>query len=424
MAGTINMNSNSITNLQESNTLTDAISKNQVDIEPYKPAISVTSDPAPAIVNETYLVDVSGGPATVTLPTSPAEGSKVTVLDKVGLASVNNITVAAGPGNSIQGDRLMNLDNATMTLVYSTNIWYQVRNTKVSVIQAKNLYAGNYIGLQATNSVAITANVQTTIPWDASAYINVGNLVKNVNAVSVLAGRLYKISLSLSIYATATHDCHVVGSVSGNLIPAISAAQAADTRSGIQRTQVYFEPTVNEDLSVVMQTTGSSTSYKHRLMNVIEIQRSPDLNVMQVYTGTQSTILDDAQVPFDTVLFSYGSEFTFNPVNHRVYYNGPIPARFYIFFALDIATNTADTSPAVEYTSKYIAPSGSIVNGNTIHGNYPTSSTYVFNNSCSTEGMIVTSQSGGYFTIIYSYTAGSTSGTIWRGSMEIIRMPA
>ena len=261
MAGVVNMNSNLITSLQTSNILTDAISKYQVDNEPYKAPFSVTSDPSPAIVNETYLVDVSGGPVTFTLPASPAEGSKVTVVDKVGLASVNDITVTAGSGNSIQGDTVIDIDNAAITLVYSTNIWYQVRNTKVSVVQSKNLYVGNYMGLSETTTFTLPQNITTTIPFSASAYTSSGNLTKNGDAVTVLAGRLYKVYFGVDIYSTSTHEANIVGSVSGTLIPAISAPSFTLRRSGIQRTHVYVEPTMNEDLSVVATVSTSATTY-------------------------------------------------------------------------------------------------------------------------------------------------------------------
>jgi hypothetical protein len=58
---------------------------------------------------------------TLTLPSSPADGDTIQVIDVAGTFSINNVTLARN-GQKIQNlteDLVLNLNNAAVTLIYS-----------------------------------------------------------------------------------------------------------------------------------------------------------------------------------------------------------------------------------------------------------------------------------------------------------------
>jgi hypothetical protein len=80
--------------------------------------VSSISTNTNAISGATYLVDVSGGVVTVTLPT-PALDAFVRVKDSSGNANTNNITVARNGSESIDGVA----GNYTISSEYGSNIF-------------------------------------------------------------------------------------------------------------------------------------------------------------------------------------------------------------------------------------------------------------------------------------------------------------
>jgi hypothetical protein len=415
MAGAINMNSNLITSLQTSNTLTDAISKYQVDNEPYKAPFSVTLDPAPAIVNETYLVDVSGGPVTFTLPASPAEGSKVTVVDKVGTSSQNPITIVPSLNNYLRGVSVIDVDNTLVTLVYSTGVWYQISCTKAPMIEPTNLYTGDYIGLNSTSS----SSVSNVVTFNNAAYTQQGHLTKSGNAVAVTADRLYKITFGFYAAASADYLMSIQGSSSGILVEG-TVTSLTSTRTGMQRLQVYHEPTANENITCNVST---NTTVRERYFNVVELTKD-DLNVMVVKASPNQTPAPSSTITFDTLISNYGSTLTWNSTLGRIEYQAPAGVEyvtFYTFLNCDVETRSNDGPANAQYAARYTDTSSTTsTQGPVTNLAYPLG-TYVVNSSSMSHVMSVASTQG-FFDVLYTSTAGLT-GSTFDMTLEVLIIP-
>lgn len=81
----------------------------------------ISSDPSPAADGGQYACDTSSSGFTVTLPSSPSDGtSLVSIMDYTGSFATNSLTIGRN-GNNIMGlseDMTISTDNAVMTLVY------------------------------------------------------------------------------------------------------------------------------------------------------------------------------------------------------------------------------------------------------------------------------------------------------------------
>lgn len=74
-----------------------------------------------ASANERIFADTSSSAFTVNLPVSPAVGDTIQVIDVAGQFSINNCTIGRN-SEKIQNyseDLILNLDNASITFVYS-----------------------------------------------------------------------------------------------------------------------------------------------------------------------------------------------------------------------------------------------------------------------------------------------------------------
>lgn len=87
----------------------------------------ITADPSPAVTNNGYSCDTSGGAFSLTLPASPSVGDVVAFTDGAGTFNTNALTIARN-GNKIMGlseDMTVDTQYAAAQLVYdgSTNGW-------------------------------------------------------------------------------------------------------------------------------------------------------------------------------------------------------------------------------------------------------------------------------------------------------------
>jgi len=70
---------------------------------------------------ERIFANATGGGFTLTLPSAPADGDTIQIIDVAGIFSTNNVTVARN-GLKIQNlaeDLILNLNNAAITMIYS-----------------------------------------------------------------------------------------------------------------------------------------------------------------------------------------------------------------------------------------------------------------------------------------------------------------
>ena len=77
-------------------------------------------------------MDVTGGAVTLTLPPGPSFGTEVRVIDGIGNASSNNITIGRN-GERIMGadsDLIIDIDEAGIGLVYFNSLrgWRLIEN--------------------------------------------------------------------------------------------------------------------------------------------------------------------------------------------------------------------------------------------------------------------------------------------------------
>ena len=86
---------------------------------------NIASSNATMTTNNGYFVDTTGGPKTMTLPTSATLGDTIRINDLAGSFSANNLTVARN-GHNIQGsanDLLVDVDQSSFGLVYSNSTY-------------------------------------------------------------------------------------------------------------------------------------------------------------------------------------------------------------------------------------------------------------------------------------------------------------
>jgi hypothetical protein len=80
----------------------------------------ITADPANAVAGNGYFCNTTGGPFSVTLPTSPTIGDSISFIDYAGTFDTNNLTIARN-GKNIQGaaaDLTVSVERAGLTLVF------------------------------------------------------------------------------------------------------------------------------------------------------------------------------------------------------------------------------------------------------------------------------------------------------------------
>jgi len=75
-----------------------------------------------AVVNDLVRTDSTNAAFTVTLPSAPADGDKVGVLDIANKCSINAVLIAASGGKKVEFDPTglsVNISGASLTLVYN-----------------------------------------------------------------------------------------------------------------------------------------------------------------------------------------------------------------------------------------------------------------------------------------------------------------
>lgn len=73
------------------------------------------------VAGERIFANSTSGAFTLTLPSSPADGDTIQIIDVAGTFKTNNVTVARN-GEKIQNlteDLVLNLNNAAVTMIYS-----------------------------------------------------------------------------------------------------------------------------------------------------------------------------------------------------------------------------------------------------------------------------------------------------------------
>ena len=91
-------------------------------------AVEVVSTNTSAAANTTYLVDVSGGPVTITLP-APAANTYVVIKDSEGTSETNTLTIAPKGAEKIDGvaaNLLVQSNFQSVILVSDSINWYRV----------------------------------------------------------------------------------------------------------------------------------------------------------------------------------------------------------------------------------------------------------------------------------------------------------
>ena len=86
---------------------------------------NIASSNSTMTTNNGYFVDTSGGPKTMTLPTTATLGDTIRINDLAGTFNTNNLTVARN-GHKIQGianDLLVDVDQSSFGLVYSNSTY-------------------------------------------------------------------------------------------------------------------------------------------------------------------------------------------------------------------------------------------------------------------------------------------------------------
>ena len=186
MSGALSMNSNNCINLANPVSGSDVATKSYVDAVGSDPLVTITADPAPAVVNTTYNADTSGGAFNITLPTGGSNGSRIRIIDHAGTWNTNPVTLVPSGGDQVHDEYILREANQSVTLMYDNAIWYSTQGTKIIATTGTD---PNY-GLLKTSAPQVITNNQALLT--TVEYLS-GNLYKDGDGFALKEVRLRRV---------------------------------------------------------------------------------------------------------------------------------------------------------------------------------------------------------------------------------------
>lgn len=221
---------------------------------------TITADPAPALLENMYLVDTSSGVVTVTLPDATIAGSlgKSVVIQKK-TSDGNTVIVQTTAAQTINGIAapvlLVNRGDAVTFTSDGTN-WQIQSDNRIGQNQLSNFIGGNLNGNQ------LMSGVNTTITWTDVA----GNIPESAGIISLTGGRTYLLYAELLLQGLSGSGSSGFRWLDSSNVALPNTVQTVIATSGTfglkyQGTQqVIYTPSVDTDVKLAITTPGASGS--------------------------------------------------------------------------------------------------------------------------------------------------------------------
>jgi hypothetical protein len=242
-----------------------------------------------ALVNDIVRCNTANGAFTVTLPTSPADGSLVNIVDVLGTFYTNNLTIVPGGSDTIEGDTsvILDINSAYESFIYNTTTtnW---RLLQTPIGSLGNVSSTDYLSgiVKATNLVLANAVPGTDYlaPNGALGAPTSGNLANCTN-VSLSTG----ITGILSVASGGTGANTLTGLIKANGTSAFSAATAGTDYVSPAVATTFTKPQTPSTSSETAPSTNAVT-WDLTTNQIFRINLNANITTFNL-TGTLSSLV-------------------------------------------------------------------------------------------------------------------------------------
>jgi hypothetical protein len=380
----------------------DAATNAYFDSVFYPSPITIAADPAPALVNQIYLVDCTNSALTFTLPDSPAAGSRIRVVDKSGDALNHNITITPSGTNTIQGTTVLDYRFASVSYIYTGGVWHQITEAPGFNASTVSISHSNSNIEWGANTGPLTEDIPVT-----------GNLVAGPT-FAVCNGATYNIEVCLQLESSNASIWPLsLNNGTSNIITLdVCRNRSANRGTGLISTSYLYTPSANEILSWSRTSTsqyGDILNNNHTLVitalnpntgsvigNTLNLCQAADL------TNGVSSGLPGTTVALPTSIAARGN---LSLVSNQV--QGLLANNTYRITITIAAQNFTDTN---NVQIVLMGTSTGTINSNVVigRGTYGMSTLTIYHIPSANESVYLT------------YAGGSTTYTHHRVSLEVV----
>jgi hypothetical protein len=250
--------------------------------------------------NEGVLANTAPGAFTITLPASPVVGNQVVIADSFGVFGANAVTVARN-GSTIENaaeDLVLDIDGASVQLVYSGNTW-----DVFATVGGSGGTAVTLDGTQTLTNKTLTSPTLTTPALGTPSAIvltNASGTVTNLNLVTANVGT--------PSYINLTNAVGTASSLTANIANFINVTD--DTTSNVTVYPIFANDTsgaITEQVSSTKLTFNPSTG----LLTTTDYNSSSDMTLKQDITHIKN--------PLDIISQLTGFGFTWKDSKQKAY---------------------------------------------------------------------------------------------------------
>ena len=254
--------------------------------------------------NEGVLANTALGAFTITLPSSPVVGNQVVIADSYGVFGANAVTVARN-GSTIENaaeDLILDIDGASVQLVYSGNTW-----DVFATIGGSGGTAVTLDGTQTLTNKTLTSPTLTTPALGTPSAIvltNASGTVTNLNLVTANVGTPSYINLTNAVgtvtnlnlitanvgtpsYINLTNAVGTASNLTANIASFINVTD--DTSTDATYYPIFANGTsgaITEQVSSTKLTFNPSTG----LLTTTDYNSSSDMTLKQDFTPIQNPL--------------------------------------------------------------------------------------------------------------------------------------
>jgi len=218
--------------------------------------------------NEGVLANTAPGAFTITLPASPVVGNQVVIADSFGVFGANAVTVARN-GSTIENaaeDLILDIDGASVQLVYSGNTW-----DVFATVGGSGGTAVTLDGTQTLTNKTLTSPILTTPALGTPTAIvltnatgTASNLTANIaNFINVTDDTTSNVTV-YPIFANATSGAitEQVSSTKLTFNPSTGLLTSTDYNSSSDMTLKQDITLINDPLDIISKLTGFGFTWK------------------------------------------------------------------------------------------------------------------------------------------------------------------